>query len=77
MQDELNQFEDKLMNGVPPEIKYSMDRDIEASVRQAFLSEKYGKDSLDAALMTVQRGFLDLWEPEVFSQVVEILDQPK
>lgn len=77
MQDELNQFEGQLMNNGSSEIKYSIDRDIEASVRQVFLSENYGKENVDNALMSIQKNFLDLWDTQIFSQVTEILNQAK
>lgn len=77
MQEELSQFEDQIMNDEASKIKYSIDRDIESSVKQHFLSENYGKENVDDALRSIQKNFLDLWDPAVFSQVSEILAQTK
>jgi hypothetical protein len=44
---ELQEFEDLINDPANNEVKYSIDRSIEASVKYSYLTEKYGKEAVD------------------------------
>jgi hypothetical protein len=44
---ELQEFEDLINDPSNNEVKYSIDRSIEASVKYSYLTEKYGKEAVD------------------------------
>jgi hypothetical protein len=44
---ELQEFEDLINDPTNNEVKYSIDRSIEASVKYSYLTEKYGKEAVD------------------------------
>ena len=44
---ELQEFEDLINDQSNSEVKYSIDRSIEASVKYIYLTEKYGKEAVD------------------------------
>jgi len=44
---ELQEFEDLINDSANNEVKYSIDRSIEASVKYSYLTEKYGKEVVD------------------------------
>jgi hypothetical protein len=44
---ELQEFEDLINDPANNEVKYSIDRSIEASVKYSYLTEKYGKEVVD------------------------------
>jgi hypothetical protein len=77
MKDELRQFEDKIINNGSSEIKYSIDRDIEASVRYDFLQETYGKERVDEVLSDKGKNFLELCDTEYYTMISESLSANK
>jgi len=77
MKDELRQFEDKIINNGSSEIKYSIDRDIEASVRYDFLQETYGKERVDEVLSDKGKNFLELFDTEYYTMISESLSANK
>ena len=59
------------------QIKYSVDRDIEASVKYDFLCEKYGKERVDLFLSDLQRTFVDLCDESFFLQLQNQIEENK
>lgn len=68
---ELQEFEDLINGPGNNEIKYSIDRSIEASVKYSYLTEKYGKESVDNLVSDV----LVLSDFEIFVKVQEQLEK--
>lgn len=63
-------FEKLILDGEnTPHVKYSIDRDIEASVKYDFLIEAHGKKHVDTILSSLDKTMLDLNDPEVFEAV--------
>lgn len=47
--DIIGEFEDSLLDGIKnPNIKYSLDKAIDSSVKYSYLVENFGKDNVDA-----------------------------
>lgn len=59
------------------QIKYSVDRGIEASVKYDFLCEKYGKERVDLFLSDLQRTFVDLSDESFFLQLQNQIEENK
>ncbi len=51
------------------QIKYSIDRAIEADVKYSYLKDTYGKEHVDAVLASLGKDFMELNDPEVFEAV--------
>ncbi len=51
------------------QIKYTVDRAIEADVKYSFLKDVYGKEHVDSVLASLGKDFMDLNDPEVFEAV--------
>jgi|LauGreDrversion4_2_1035121.scaffolds.fasta_scaffold189375_3 hypothetical protein len=70
---EIQDFENSINNSDNTEIKYTIDRSIEASVKYDYLTEIYGKEKVDA----VVPDFLVLYEHEVFLEIKQKLETGK
>ena len=70
---EIQDFENSINNSDNTEIKYTIDRSIEASVKYDYLTEIYGKEKVDA----VVPDFLVLYEHEVFLEIKHKLETGK
>jgi hypothetical protein len=74
----LNEFESEIFDETKNStIKYSIDRDIEASVRYDFLQETYGKERVDEVLSDKGKNFLELCDSECYSMISENLSGTK
>lgn len=52
--DIIDEFEDSLLNGINnPNIKYSLDKAIDSSVKYNYLVENFGKDKVDSLVTDV------------------------
>jgi hypothetical protein len=77
MNENVNNFEKLILdNKNTPEIKYSIDRNIEASVKYEYLCESFGKEETDSAINESGFDLLDLYDIDNFNIVVEILNNP-
>lgn len=70
---EIQDFENSINNPDNTEIKYTIDRSIEASVKYDYLTETYGKEKVDA----VVPDFLVLYDHEVFLDTKQKLENGK
>lgn len=75
MNDRVEDFEKIILGGTIPKIKYSVDRDIEASVKYDFLCENFGKTEVDSALEKSGITILDLSDLEKYKELTEILNR--
>lgn len=65
-----SEFESKLFEvEVTPNIKYSIDKDMESKIKYDFLVEKYGKDKVDG----IVSDYSSLFDPQEFERVKKIL----
>ena len=70
--DIIGEFEDSLLDGIKnPNIKYSLDKAIDSSVKYNYLVENFGKDAVDALVSDV----LYLADFQFFSDVKSKLDK--
>ena len=70
--DIIGEFEDSLLDGIKnPNIKYSLDKAIDSSVKYNYLVENFGKDVVDALVSDV----LYLADFQFFSDVKSKLDK--
>jgi hypothetical protein len=67
---ELQEFEDLINDPANNEVKYSIDRSIEASVKYSYLTEKYGKEAVDNLVPDT----LTLSDYDVFVEVKKQLE---
>lgn len=67
---EIEDFEKSINGPENSEIKYTIDRSIEASVRYEYLIENYGKEKVDS----VVPDFLKLYDSEIFSEIKKKLE---
>lgn len=68
------EFEKTILDGdKTQDVKYNIDRGIEASVKYDFLKEIYGSAEVDKALHEEEKLFLDLSDMDVFKKVSERL----
>jgi hypothetical protein len=67
---EIEDFEKSINGPENSEIKYTIDRSIEASVRYEYLIENYGKEKVDS----VVPDFLELYDSEIFSEIKKKLE---
>jgi hypothetical protein len=74
MNDRVEDFEKIILGDKVPKIKYSVDNDIESSVRYDFLCENFGKDAVDSALANLGINFLELSDLEKYKSITEILN---
>jgi hypothetical protein len=70
---EIEDFENSINNSDNTEIKYTIDRSIEASVKYDYLTEVYGKERVDA----VVPDFLVLYDHDVFVETKQKLETSK
>jgi hypothetical protein len=67
----IQEFEDSLSNNIQnPDIKYSLDRVIEGEVKYGYLTEKFGKERVDALVSD----FLFLSDFDFFLKIKEKLE---
>ena len=70
---EIQDFENSINNSDNTEIKYTIDRSIEASVKYDYLTEIYGKEKVDS----IVPDFLVLYDHEVFLEAKQKLETGK
>lgn len=76
MNEKVNDFEKMILdNKNTPEIKYSVDRNVEASVKYEYLCENFGKEETDASLKESGFGMIDLYDLDNFNIISEILSK--
>jgi len=70
--DIIGEFEDSLLDGIKnPNIKYSLDKAIDSSVKYSYLVENFGKDNVDALVSDA----LYLADFQFFSEVKTKLEK--
>lgn len=67
---EIQDFENSINGQENTEIKYTIDRSIEASVRYDYLVENYTKERVDS----IVPDFLELYDSEFFAEIKEKLE---
>jgi hypothetical protein len=76
MNEEVQKFEEMILdNKNTPDIKYNIDRDIEASVKYEYLCESFGKEKTDSAIKESELEISDLHDLSNFNIVTEILNK--
>lgn len=70
---EIEDFEKSLNGPENTQIKYNIDRDIEASVRYDYLVENYGKETVDSLV----DDFLGLFDTKYFYSIKSKLEEIK
>lgn len=70
---EIEDFEKSLNGPENTQIKYNIDRGIEASVRYDYLVENYGKETVDSLV----DDFLELFDTKYFYSIKSKLDEIK
>ena len=69
-------FENTILDqGKTGEIKYTIDRDIEASVRYDFLRDLHGGENVKLALESEGKTFIDLSDTDLFRSIRERLSK--
>jgi hypothetical protein len=75
MNEEVQKFEEMILdNKNTPEIKYNIDRDIEASVKYEYLCESFGKEKTDSAIKESGFNLHDLYNIDSFNIIAGILN---
>jgi hypothetical protein len=67
---EIQDFENSINGSENTDIKYTIDRSIEASVRYDYLVENYGKNAVD----DIVPDFLELYDSELFFEIKKKLE---
>jgi hypothetical protein len=76
MNEKVSDFEKIILdNKNTPEIRYSVDRNIEASVKYEYLCESFGKDETDSAIKESGFNVTDLHDLDNFNIIAEILNK--
>jgi hypothetical protein len=76
MNEKVNDFEKVILdNKNTPEIRYSVDRNVEASVKYEYLCENFGKEETDASLKESGFDVIDLYDLDNFNIIAEILNK--
>lgn len=76
MNDNLQDFENVILNKEnTKEIKYTIDTDIETSVRYEYLCEMFGKEKTDVAIKESGFEISDLYHIDTFNIITEILNE--
>jgi hypothetical protein len=71
---EIEEFEQKISNqDMNAQIKYRVDRSIEASVKYEYLVEKYGEEEVEALVKDV----IDLFDVDFYNTVKKKLESGK
>lgn len=73
MEENIQNFENIILN--TKEIKYTVDRDIEASVKYEYLCDSFGKEKTDLAIKESGLEMADLYDLDNFNIVAEILNE--
>lgn len=73
MEENIQNFENIILN--TKEIKYTVDRDIEASVKYEYLCDGFGKEKTDLAIKESGLEMADLYDLDNFNIVAEILNE--
>ena len=73
MEENIQNFENIILN--TKEIKYTLDRDIEASVKYEYLCDSFGKEKTDLAIKESGLEMADLYDLDNFNIVAEILNE--
>lgn len=76
MNEKVHDFEKIILNNEnTAEIKYSVDRNIEASVKYEYLCESFGKDETDSAIKESGFNVVDLHDLDNFNIIAEKLNK--
>jgi hypothetical protein len=76
MNEKVSDFEKIILdNKNTPEIRYSVDRNVEASVKYEYLCESFGKEETDSAIKESGFDMIDLYDLDNFNIVAEILNK--
>jgi|LauGreDrversion4_2_1035121.scaffolds.fasta_scaffold230873_3 hypothetical protein len=75
MNDRVEDFEKIILGDKVPKIKYTIDSDIESSVKYDFLCENFGKAEVDSELENSGMTFLDLADLEKYKTISEKLNR--
>jgi hypothetical protein len=73
MEENIQNFENIILN--TKEIKYTVDRDIESSVKYEYLCDSFGKEKTDSAIKESGLEMTDLYDLDNFNIVAEILNE--
>jgi hypothetical protein len=76
MNEEVQKFEEMILDKENThEIKYNIDRDIEASVKYQYLCESFGKEKTDSAIKEAGLEMTDIYDLDNFNIIAEILNK--
>lgn len=75
MNDRIEDFEKIILGDTIPKIKYSVDKEIEASVKYDFLCENFGKGKVDSILEESGVNLSDLSDLEKYKEIAEKLNR--
>jgi len=76
MNEEVQNFENMILDKEnTQEIKYNIDRDIEASVKYQYLCESFGKEKTDSAIKEAGLEMTDIYDLDNFNIIAEILNK--
>ena len=76
MNEEVQKFEEMILDKENThEIKYNIDRDIEASVKYEYLCESFGKEKTDSAIKEAGLEMTDIYDLDNFNIIAEILNK--
>jgi hypothetical protein len=73
MEENIQNFENIILN--TKEIKYTVDRAIESSVKYEYLCDGFGKEKTDSAIKESGLEMTDLYDLDNFNIVAEILNE--
>jgi hypothetical protein len=77
MKENIQNFENMILNKEnTEEIKYSIDRNMEALVKYEYLCDSFGKEKTDLGIKESGLEMTDLYDLNNFNTVVEILNEP-
>jgi hypothetical protein len=77
MKENIQNFENMILNKEnTEEIKYSIDRNMEALVKYEYLCDSFGKEKTDLGIKESGLEITDLYDLNNFNTVVEILNEP-
>jgi hypothetical protein len=76
MNEEVQKFEEMILDKEnTQEIKYNIDRDIEASVKYEYLCESFGKEKANSAIKEAGLEMADIYDLDNFNIIAEILNK--
>ena len=76
MNEEVQNFENMILDKEnTQEIKYNIDRDIEASVKYEYLCDSFGKEKANSAIKEAGLEMADIYDLDNFNIIAEILNK--